>query len=185
MELFIALDFDEPVLAALTSAGSAIQRQGNLPGMQTEFRDDLHLTLRYLGSEATPQQVIGRLAQVTRPPFRLTLGGLGVFENRTETVLWAGVEGAVDQLRALKRAADAALSGLPLPPEPLPFSPHITLASLPAWGGGTGRVTDTRLLAPTGFVVHAFHLYRIRGEAGGARFEKLHTFSLMEEGRYA
>lgn len=183
MELFVALDFEETALAALTSAGETLRRQVDRKNILLEEHSDLHLTLRYLGVELSTEQVVPRLAQVKCTPFELALGGVGAFQNRSETVLWAGVKGAADKLRELKDRIDQSLTGLPLSSELLPFSPHITLATFPPWSKEIEWVTDSCPVAPTGFTVRAFHLYHIREKKGGPRFEKLHTFSLTEEGQ--
>lgn len=181
MELFVALDFEETALATLTSAGETLRRQVARKNILLEGRGDLHLTLRYLGMETSVEQVVPRLAQVRCPPFKLTLGGVGAFQNRDETVLWAGVGGAVDKLRELKDRIDQRLTELPLSAELLPFSPHITLATLPPWSRETERVAESCPVEPTGFTVRAFHLYHICGKKGEPRFNKLYTFSLAEE----
>ena len=65
-------------------------------------------------------------------PFELRLAGLGSFGGRRGTrVVWAGIEGDLDALRALQSRVDQGVAGLGFARELRPFSPHLTLARVP------------------------------------------------------
>ena len=55
----------------------------------------------------------------------LQLGGFGSFGG---TVLWCGVQGDVNELRALHAAVSAALESAGIAPEKRRFAAHVTLA---------------------------------------------------------
>lgn len=102
-------------------------------------RDNLHLTLTFLGGVET-----GRLdtlaealstAVARRPVFDLTVRGLGAFPSRTRPrVLWAGVDAGADALATLAAGIDDAVESLGFAREARPFSAHVTL----------GRVREPR-----------------------------------------
>lgn len=185
MKLFIAIDFNEPTLDALANAGEYLCRQLPVTPCNLEERADLHLTLRYLGSHAAPEQITARLSQISAPAFHMHLHGAGAFQNSGEAVLWAGVEGELHQLYQLKNTVDAALMGLPLSPEALPFSPHITLTTLEEHASACAGLIKECPVEAASFEVRSFHLYTILDKDTRPRFQKLATFPLEREERYA
>ena len=174
MELFIALGFPSNVLDALEETQRQICFAGAAAPGELEARSDLHLTLRYLGPQAVPQQVVERLSLVTSPCFHLRLSGTGCFHAGRQRTLWSGVDGDMEGLAALKGAVDDALKVLPVGPEQQPFFPHITLAACPE----RDQVPITHPAAQTDFSVADFHLYKILPRGAHPRFEKLNSFAL-------
>lgn len=109
------------------------------PGVAWIARDNVHLTLKFLGNVET-----ARLDDVERALavaasgqswFELTVHGLGAFPSRTRPrVLWAGVAAGGTELTALAARVDEALAALGFPRETRPFAAHATL----------GRVREPR-----------------------------------------
>jgi RNA 2',3'-cyclic 3'-phosphodiesterase len=105
----------------------------SIPGMRLIGRQELHLTLHFLGElTATSEEMVRRaLGKVMVNAFTITIRGLGTFPTEGQPkVLWSGVEGN-PALFALHHSAGAALSdaiGFQL--EKRPYSPHVTLARL-------------------------------------------------------
>ena len=102
-------------------------------GMRILAREELHLTLHFLG-EVRPHDldaVRTALATVRMNAFTIGLNGVGMFESeRHAKVLWAGVEPSAD-LTALQRSIGTVLTdAIGFQPEDRPYSPHITLARL-------------------------------------------------------
>ena len=92
----------------------------------------IHLTLKFMGdiSAGMVEQVLEALPTVAArfAPISLSISGMGVFPNpRRPRVLWAGVHGDLETLKALQLAVDEAVGKLGLPMEQRPFSPHLTL----------------------------------------------------------
>ena len=87
MRLFVALSVPDAV------AQSLLLLQGGVPGARWQTREQLHLTLRFIG------EVDGRetaalkdaLAAIDAPAFHLELHGVGQFGNRKPNTLWAAV----------------------------------------------------------------------------------------------
>ena len=109
------------------------------PGVAWVARDNLHLTLKFLGNVET-----SRLAEVeralataaaARPSYELDVRGLGAFPTRTRArVLWAGVGAGAAETAALAAGVDDALAALGFAREGHAFAAHITL----------GRVREPR-----------------------------------------
>jgi RNA 2',3'-cyclic 3'-phosphodiesterase len=99
-----------------------------LPQVRWVDEENLHLTLRYLGSltDAQVSEIQEDLKSLFFHPFTLKLKGLGHFRSRSHGVIWAGIE-EHPGLLALKKEIDAHLRKFTLPPDDRPFHPHITL----------------------------------------------------------
>lgn len=110
-----------------------------IPGPQ------LHFTLKFLGDVEERRLGAARSALAAGAgvdPFQVDLEGLGVFPPRGPArVVWAGCGAGAGQLTALAARVEAAFVAAGFPPEPRPFSPHLTLARVkdPAAGGRVAR----------------------------------------------
>jgi 2'-5' RNA ligase len=98
---------------------------------------DCHITLQFLGETLLEkvEELRTALRKREATPFTLVLNGVGVFGSpRSPRVLWAGVSGRVDELKALHLGVVEATRPLGFVPEERPYTSHITLAR-----GFTGR----------------------------------------------
>ena len=104
-----------------------------IPGIRILGREELHLTLHFLGEVAAQDFDTMRtaLATVRVNAFTVAINGIGKFQQEGRPqVLWAGVE-ANAALIALHRSIGAALAdAIGFQPEDRPYSPHITLARI-------------------------------------------------------
>jgi len=126
MRLFIAIQLNDEMKDALVKMQNAMKRQG-VTGNFTR-RENLHLTLAFIGEYSDPEDVREVMEQVEFDAFALTLDGVGAFGN----LWWAGIgsEGETDGTDALKSVAKRlrrALSDAGIPFDRKKFSPHITL----------------------------------------------------------
>ena len=156
MRLFVAL-----ALPDLIADGLSLLQAG-VPGAHWQTREQLHLTLRFIGD------VDGRdanaaddaLSLIEAPRFSLALKGVGEFGGKTPHALWAGVRNK-EQVSFLQRKIETALQRAGLPAESHKYVPHVTLARLK--GSPRGRVvdflTDHALYTSQPFDVEAFLLY--------------------------
>lgn len=127
MRLFVALPLPDTV------AESLLPLMGGVPGARWQRRDQLHLTLRFIG-EADGRQIADiddALATIADPVFDLTVKGVGCFGGRKPSALWAGTAPS-PALMHLQRKIETALQRVGCTPDPRKFSPHITLARLKA-----------------------------------------------------
>lgn len=104
-----------------------------LPGMRILGRDELHLTLHFLGELPADIFETARTAlrTVKIRTFSITIQGVGMFSSeRHAKVLWAGVT-ANSELIEFHRTIGAVLTdAIGFRPENRPYSPHVTLARL-------------------------------------------------------
>jgi RNA 2',3'-cyclic 3'-phosphodiesterase len=175
--LFIALPLPPAVRDSLAALAEP------LPGVAWTRREQLHLTLRFLGDVPTPQiePVIERLATVRVEPFILPVEGMGTFPpNRAPRILWIGVGSGHPRLFQLRQRVDDTLLATGLPLDVRTFHPHTTLARcteiaarpLARW------LAAHRDFGAPPFRVEAFELYASELRPGGAVHTLRHRFSL-------
>ncbi len=124
LRLFTAIDLPEQVKNALTVLCSGV------PGAKWVKREQMHLTLRFIGDVDEEQFTAIRdvLGGIKIAPFEIALEKVGQFPPKgAPRVLWVGIK-APDTLATLYRQIESALTNLGLEPESRPYSPHITLA---------------------------------------------------------
>ena len=138
IRVFIALDLPSWAKQALDEVIQKLRT--DLPsGVRWVDPSVVHLTLKFLGdidssSVADILEAMTSAVKATQGErFGLRLSGLGLFPNPDQPrVLWAGLDGDLDALRALQERVDEAASQLGFAKERRPFTPHLTL----------GRVRD-------------------------------------------
>ncbi len=173
--LFVALALPDSVADQLKLL------QGGVPGARWMEREQLHLTLRFIGEVdgRDAAAVDDALAQIKSPCFTLELRGVGEFGGKTPRALWAGVreENAVTHLQ---RKIESALQRTGVPPEERKFKPHVTLARLRA--APTGRVidflADHALYGSGPFDVNAFVLYSSKPTPNGSLYRVERAYGL-------
>ena len=124
MRLFIAIQLNNEMKGALTGLQGRMQRLG-VRGNFTR-RENLHLTLAFIGEYSDPDDVIDVLETVRFDPFSICLEGIGSFGS----LWWAGLSGS-DELKALTKRLRRALAEAGIPFDRKKFSPHITLVRKP------------------------------------------------------
>ena len=120
MRLFVAVNFNEEILAALEETQAMLQKRG-LRGRYAP-PENLHLTLAFLGEYPDPDRVLEVMDTLDFDPFPLTLEGFGRFGD----LWWAGLARS-EPLNALVRRLRRALAENDIPFDRKRFSPHITL----------------------------------------------------------
>lgn len=156
MRLFVALALPDDVAQGLALL------QAGVPGARWQTREQLHLTLRFIGEVdgRDAAAVDDALSVIEAPRFDLALKGVGEFGGKTPHALWAGVRDK-EQVGFLQRKIETSLQRAGLPPEPRKYVPHVTLARLK--GTPKGRVmdflADHALYASAPFAVEGFILY--------------------------
>lgn len=153
--LFIGFRLPPPIADRLVAVQRRLREHETStsarPSTRWTKRENLHLTVRYLGptdSEALPALVRDLTRAVRRHhPLSLALTDIGYFpDHRTPQVLWVGLDAisgsadvpgsadapgtGLDRLRQLRSDMDALAADHGYPPDPLGFTPHITLAYL-------------------------------------------------------
>lgn len=184
MRTFLAVPVEDPVVRRrLEGARSLLPA---LHGVSWVPRTQLHFTLKFLG-EIAPEQVAdagraaGRAAEAfgARVPggFRVALEGIGAFPpSGAPRVVWAGCGEGAEALAALAAAVEEAFAAEGFPPEPRPFSAHLTLARVrdPLAGRRLARALPSVAREPFGSVsVSCLVLYRSTLTPRGAEHEEI------------
>lgn len=124
MRLFIALLFDSPMLDTLCTAAQYL-KDVSCSGNFTR-RENLHLTLAFLGETDRVQDVIYAMEGIQVPPFPITLQGAGTFQQEEGVLYWAGIQENT-MLSSLHKQLLCALRAFGFNFEDRPFKPHLTL----------------------------------------------------------
>lgn len=126
MRLFTAIHFDKTKIDELLRAQKIIK--DNSPTCRLSRRENLHLTLEFLGEcdRKTMYSACLALDDIDTAPFGVKLNGIGAFKSRENSLIWAGISS--DKLIQLKKSLDEALINRSIPFDKKPFKPHITLA---------------------------------------------------------
>ena len=165
MRLFVALSIPESV------ARSLMLLQGGVPGARWQSRDQLHLTLRFIGEVdgSDTRALDDALAGIDAPAFDLQLHGVGQFGNKQPHALWAGLR-ANDLLDHLQRKVDAAIRRVGQPQDAHKFAAHVTLARLrhPDLDRLRQWLVHHALYTSEEFPVGGFHLYSSKLTSDGS-----------------
>lgn len=119
MRLFISIQLSE----ALRDVICRIQEEYARNGVRGDFtkRENLHLTLAFIGEYSDPDRVLEVMATVPMQPFELRLSGIGAYGD----LWWVGLEES-DPLKSYVRALCHGLAEAGIPFDRKRFSPHIT-----------------------------------------------------------
>ncbi|MBS0278174.1 MAG: RNA 2',3'-cyclic phosphodiesterase, partial [Proteobacteria bacterium] len=136
--------------------------QAGIPGARWQTREQLHLTLRFIGEVDGRQanDIDDALAAISAPRFTLALKGVGEFGGKKPHAVWAGVSDG-QAVSHLNRKIEAALQRIGVAADERRFTPHVTLARLRA--APVGKVmdwlADHAFYAGPPFAVEQFALY--------------------------
>ena len=134
IRLFVAIALPDLVKDRIALLG------GGIPGAKWIGRDNLHLTLQFIGE--TPEDRLDDihhgLSRIRHPSFDISVAGVGTFQQgRKATLLWVGIE-RNEALELLHDKVAQALKREGIESDGRRFAPHITLARLQ-------RAADSRL----------------------------------------
>ena len=173
--LFVGLDLPEDVKDRLLTL------EAGVPGARWQDREQLHLTLRFIGEVDQPDvlDLVGKLGTLSMPGFSMKLSGTGQFGDKRPHVIWAGVEENAE-LRRLAAKIEQIVQRAGFPAETRKFYPHVTLARLK--NPSTDRVF--RYMAENSFFqsdeigVSEFHLFESHLGSAGAIYQIIASFAL-------
>jgi RNA 2',3'-cyclic 3'-phosphodiesterase len=156
--------------------------QGGVPAARWQDDEQLHVTLRFIGSvdPHRAEDVAAALGGVAAPAIDLAFRGTGSFGMAgREHSLWAGAH-PVAALNELKRAVDRALVRVGVEPDPRAYRPHVTLARL---SGRDGAVQPWRVrtmaldIGPAR--IDTFALFESHLGQAGALYETIARYPLQ------
>lgn len=175
LRLFVAIDIPPAIRSCLHNMGR------DIPGARPVPRDQLHLTLKFIGDVETNilPSLTKVLATVQTSSFHLALRGVGHFPPRgNPRIVWAGIAPQPD-LDLLHSHIDQTLEKLGIARDTQPFSPHVTIARLKnpdpeSYRRFLARHSDFRTEP---FEIKRFSLYRSKLTAARA----IHTLEALYE----
>jgi 2'-5' RNA ligase len=182
MRLFVALSIPDAV------AQSLLLIQGGVPGARWQTREQLHLTLRFIGEVDGQSMAAIRdaLDGIDAPAFDLELHGVGQFGNRQPHSLWAAVRPS-PELDHLQRKVDNAIRRVGQPQDSYggsghKFTPHVTLARLrhPDEEKMVDWLKYNALYTSARFDVNSFHLYSSRLTSDGSIYRVEEDYPLRQ-----
>jgi len=169
IRLFVAIDIPDEIALQLVSLQSGLQDCRWSP------RDNLHLTLRFLGSldEPLAEEVDFALAHLKCKPFKVRINELGCFGDaqRARTV-WAGAEKS-QALTNLHSKVENKVQQLGLEPDKRKYAPHVTLGRL---SQGTPKdaahwITEKGQFHPLEFEVTRMVLFSTHTTSNGSIYQ--------------
>jgi len=147
LRLFVAIGLPESVKAEMEKAQAEFRRA--LPGGRIRFskRDQLHLTLRFLGAVAAARMETLTTALISAcrnfAPLSLTANGIGFFPNaRSPRVIWVGVNDQKADLMRLQAAVQDATRPFSSEAAENTFTGHVTLGRAKMLRGPESRILD-------------------------------------------
>jgi len=177
---FIAVDLGD---AARRAAAELSRALAGAPGGDTVRwvrPEALHVTLRFLGDverSRTAEIAAGvaeRLARVA--PFRLELGGAGVFPSARQPRVVMLALAPEAPLAALADAVERGVTALGFEPEARAFRPHLTLGRVR--GRRAPELSGAAPPPPSPFQVRETLLYQSQLGPGGSRYTPLERMPL-------
>ena len=134
MRLFVAIELPDAWLREAARALDALAAAlgDDADALRPVTPDRMHLTLRFLGEvDAGRVPALDAALRESVPPVAvdLELAATGTFGAPARTsVVWLGLGGDLDALRALAARVESAVAASGLPPDDRPLRPHVTLA---------------------------------------------------------
>ena len=143
MRLFTGIELDAAVVRAASELVAELTRRCERLAPRARVAwitpEQMHITVRFIGhrdDEACARIRSELDGPLPVPPFTLTIGGLGSFPPRgSPRVLWVGLSGDIERLRATEREVTARLARVSVPPDDRPYSPHLTIGRVKEPGG--------------------------------------------------
>jgi RNA 2',3'-cyclic 3'-phosphodiesterase len=165
LRLFAALPLPDPICDAVVKA------QRGLDGARWSPRDNLHLTLRFIGDvdERKAEDIDAELGQIKLSGFEIALAGAGFFGGEEPHAMWLGVD-PNDALLALQRACERACRRAGLAPAERAYTPHVTVCYLPrhqALAPVIAYQQSHALFSTPIWVADRFYLYSSRTQGSG------------------
>ena len=183
MRLFLAFELDDAARSAVSGVArelaGRLAKAGEPRGVRWVERENLHVTLRFLGEVADSRAAAlqdALSALIAAPRFEMELGGGGCFPPAgLPRVAWIGVTRGADGAREAFGAIDERLAPLGFPRETRSYTPHVTLGRVRDVGRRSARDLRAWLAAVpsplASMAVRDAVLYLSHLSPGGSRYE--------------
>lgn len=175
MRLFLALLFPQEIVDRLDDAAARL-RAASVRGTFTR-RENLHLTLAFLGETDRAGAVKRAMDRVAAAPFPLELRGMGKFRRDGGDICWVGV-GESEPLAALSASIWTELAKEGFAPETRAFRPHLTLGRGVVLPGGFDAAGFSDSLGSMRMEMRSFSLMKSERLSGRLIYTALYTRAL-------
>jgi len=161
--------------------GQLLLCQAGIANARWQSADNLHLTLRYIGTIDTDraEMLMSAVKQQIWTAPKISLNGVGYFDRKGMIdQIWAGVTGK-EALTRLHKQLDHIAINCGLPPESRKYIPHITLARLSKKSRGAARyVAEHSNLASAAFICDRLVLFESHIGYSGASYHELASWPM-------
>lgn len=125
LRLFVALPLPDHIAHAVQTS------QGGLEHASWSQRDNLHITLRFVGEvdETVASDLDLALGDIRVAPFEVSLKGAGFFGHERPHAAWMGVAESAPLIH-LHKACERACRDIGLLPDTRAYTPHVTTCYL-------------------------------------------------------
>jgi RNA 2',3'-cyclic 3'-phosphodiesterase len=175
---FFGLPIPEPQREGLASFVATCAQAA--PDFRWTPKDNLHLTIRFVGSveRALVEAVADTLAQRPLAAFDMELGAVGTFgRGRAARVVWLGLRAGAEAATALAAQVEAECVRAGLPVESRPHQAHVTLARARSRDGA--RLPELPAMPPVKpWRADQLILFSSRPTRAGAIYEAMRTLGL-------
>lgn len=124
MRLFIAINFDEQTKDELYDIINDFK--AHTSGGSFTLRENLHLTLVFIGETDKKQAAIQAINKISTKRFNMELSDIGSFRREGGDIFWAGIK-TCPKLFALNNALTKNLEENSFMLDKRKFNPHLTL----------------------------------------------------------
>lgn len=127
---FIAVEIPDPIRNSLWESAAPLRK--SLAAVKWVERENLHVTLKFLGS--LPSEDLKKVTLILKEtipqwkPFPVTIGRWGAFPTmRRPRVIWLGIQSEGDRLSDMAQSVEKSLSQIGFNPEEKGIHLHLTL----------------------------------------------------------
>lgn len=172
MRLFTAICFDDETKNALFAARNFAKNfsEGNF-----SEKENLHLTLVFIGETERQGEIESALSEIEFPSFEFKISGTGFFEKG---IFWAGTE-ENENLRNLQKEIFEKLQKLGFEPDEREFVPHITLARKFRPGEDFQAEKTEKLLPEKAVFANRISLMKSERIEGVLRYTEIYSKKLL------
>lgn len=174
MRLFIAVNFQNEVKDSLCGCIERL-KENSVRGNFTR-RENLHLTLAFLGETPRADSAKRAMDAAAGVPFELSIGGFGRF-RRGGDIYWVGVEHSA-ALTALQASLCGELRREGFSLETREFKPHLTLGREVSLVPGFDREAFARAIPPMHMRVEKISLMKSERLNGRLTYTELYAKQL-------
>ncbi len=157
--------------------------KGGVPNARWIQKENLHITLQFIGEVEEPQavEIDEALLKIEAPAFDVSLSGTGFFGSNQLRTLWTGVE-KTPELEFLFKKVESALMQAGIESKGRKFNPHITLARLKETRKRQVMdfISNNSLFKSAPFPVKHFTLFSSILSHKGAKYTAEKTYPLKE-----